>query len=146
MCKVERVAAEIVRPLRHKVLRPNLPISSSVMPLDNHDASLHFCVNNGNRILSVASFYKEPFDELSNKESYRLRGMATEPKEQGNGYGSQVLKAALIYLKQKTNTEILWCNARTTAFGFYEKMGFSIVGDEFDIPNIGPHKKGFIYL
>ena len=27
-----------------------------------------------------------------------------------------------------------------------EKMGFNIVGDEFDIPNLGPHKKGFINL
>jgi len=25
-------------------------------------------------------------------------------------------------------------------------MGFNIVGDEFDIPNLGPHKKGFINL
>jgi len=25
-------------------------------------------------------------------------------------------------------------------------MGFNIVVDEFDIPNLGPHKKGFINL
>ena len=25
-------------------------------------------------------------------------------------------------------------------------MGFNIEGDEFDIPNLGPHKKGFIDL
>ena len=50
------------------------------------------------------------------------------------------------YLTKETQSEILWCNARTTAFEFYEKMGFTIVGDEFDIPNLGPHKKGFISL
>lgn len=141
-----QVVAEVVRPLRHKVLRPNLPISSSVMPLDDHDASVHFCVKKGNHILSVASFYNESFDSLPNKKAYRLRDMATEPKEQGNGYGSQVLMAAMDYLKQNTTTEILWCNARTTAFGFYENMGFMIVGEEFEIPNIGPHKKGYIAL
>ena len=50
------------------------------------------------------------------------------------------------FQRKKTESEILWCNARTTAFGFYEKMGFNIVVDEFDIPNLGPHKKGFINL
>ena len=72
--------------------------------------------------------------------------MATEPSEQGKGYGKMVLNDVIAYLSKETESEILWCNARTTAFGFYEKMGFNIVGDEFDIPNLGPHKKdSFIY-
>ena len=74
------------------------------------------------------------------------RGMATEPSKQGKGYGKMVLKGVIDYLTKETQSEILWCNARTTAFEFYEKMGFTIVGDEFDIPNLGPHKKGFINL
>ena len=45
-----------------------------------------------------------------------------------------VLKGVIDYLTKETQSEILWCNARTTAFEFYEKMGFTIVGDEFDIP------------
>jgi len=30
--------------------------------------------------------------------------------------------------------------------GFYEKMGFTILGKVFDIPKLDPHKTGFIEL
>ena len=146
MAKVKKVSAEIVRPLRHKVLRPSLPFKSSIMDLDDHDYTFHFCVKEEFRIISVASVYHESFVEMPKKDAYRLRGMATEPSEQGKGYGKMVLNDVIAYLSKETESEILWCNARTTAFGFYEKMGFNIVGNEFDIPNLGPHKKGFIHL
>ena len=35
--------------------------------------------------------------------------------------------------------DLVWCDARTTAAGFYERMGFTVVTDEFDKPGIGPH-------
>ena len=34
-----------------------------------------------------------------------------------------------------------WCNARTTAIGFYEQAGWSTATDVFDIPTAGPHVK-----
>jgi len=36
--------------------------------------------------------------------------------------------------------DLLWCDARKVALGFYEKMGFKILGDFYEIPIIGPHK------
>jgi predicted GNAT family N-acyltransferase len=33
----------------------------------------------------------------------------------------------------------VWCNARTPARGFYERAGFAAVGEEFALPDIGPH-------
>ena len=91
MDKVKIVSAEIVRPLRHKVLRPSLPFESSIMDLDAHDNTFHFCVKEEFRIISVASAYHESFIELSQKDAYRLRGMATEPSEQGKGYGLSLI-------------------------------------------------------
>ena len=35
--------------------------------------------------------------------------------------------------------DLVWCDARATAAGFYERMGFTVVTDEFDKPGIGPH-------
>ena len=32
-----------------------------------------------------------------------------------------------------------WCNARTTAIGFYEQVDWSVETDIFDIPTAGPH-------
>ncbi|MDC1037594.1 GNAT family N-acetyltransferase [Candidatus Marinimicrobia bacterium] len=144
MFKVERVLSNVVRPLRHKILRPNLPFQDSILPEDDFLISAHFIVENNGNIVSVASVYKEYFEAIPTRKGYRLRGMATEKKEQGKGFGTVVLKGAIHYLKNETDADIIWCNARVSAFGFYEKMGFIIVGDEFDLSNIGPHKTGYI--
>jgi hypothetical protein len=34
---------------------------------------------------------------------------------------------------------LLWCNARVPARRFYERARFSVVGDEWEEPNTGPH-------
>ena len=34
---------------------------------------------------------------------------------------------------------MVWCNARTPARGFYERYGFVAEGEEFELPDIGPH-------
>ena len=33
----------------------------------------------------------------------------------------------------------VWCNARLSAAGFYERVGFGRVGGVFEIAGIGPH-------
>jgi len=33
----------------------------------------------------------------------------------------------------------VWCDARTTAAGFYERAGFTVVAGPYDKPGIGPH-------
>jgi predicted GNAT family N-acyltransferase len=35
--------------------------------------------------------------------------------------------------------DLVWCDARVTAAGFYEQMGFTVVTGEFDKPGVGPH-------
>ena len=35
--------------------------------------------------------------------------------------------------------DLLWCNARVVALGFYERLGFVAEGPEFEIVPIGPH-------
>jgi len=34
---------------------------------------------------------------------------------------------------------LIWCNARTSAVEFYRKLGWEILGTEFDVPDVGPH-------
>jgi predicted GNAT family N-acyltransferase len=33
----------------------------------------------------------------------------------------------------------VWCNARTPARSLYERAGFTVASDEFELPEIGPH-------
>lgn len=79
------------------------------------------------------------------KNPYRLRGMATDNAYRGMGLGSQILQHGEMLLKVM-NCDLLWFNAREIAFPFYEKNGFKITGDMFDIPGAGPHKVMYKWL
>ena len=75
MFKIEKVSPDAVCPLRHKVLRPNLPFEASCLPSDNDPDAIHFTVKKDDTILSIASLYSESFEAMPNKNFYRLRGM-----------------------------------------------------------------------
>ena len=64
--------------------------------------------------------------------------MASAPHVRGQGYGARALRFGIAEVKKRGGA-LLWCNARTGAVWFYERLGFSTVGEEFDIPPIGPH-------
>ena len=64
--------------------------------------------------------------------------MATHPDHAGKGQGAAIINFAVNELSSQ-NASYIWCNARKIAIGFYEKLGFSIISAEFDIPGIGPH-------
>ncbi len=64
--------------------------------------------------------------------------MATLEEYRGRGVGKNLLNEAFLIIKERQG-DALWCNARTNAIGFYEKLGFSVVGDEFEIEGVGPH-------
>ena len=98
------------------------------------------------RLVVVASVTKEReqrFKTFSSSNQYRLRGMATEQEMRGRGFGSAVLSACLERCWSEGG-ETFWCNARTSAAGFYEKRGFSTLPEEFEIPGIGPHRVMYI--
>jgi predicted GNAT family N-acyltransferase len=60
--------------------------------------------------------------------------MATAPDLRGSGVG-----AALLRTVEREVAAPLWCNARTTAAGFYARHGWRTVGEEFLVQDIGPH-------
>jgi predicted GNAT family N-acyltransferase len=63
--------------------------------------------------------------------------MATDP-ERGRGTGGALLRACVDHARHEGGTRV-WCNARTPARGFYEHAGFVAEGEEFALPDIGPH-------
>ena len=64
--------------------------------------------------------------------------MATLESYRGKGLSSSLLKIAFPTI-QKNNVHKVWCNARVDAVGFYQKIGFEIIGEQFDIEDVGPH-------
>lgn len=76
--------------------------------------------------------------QLGSETWWRVRGMATEPDARGAGVGSAVLGALLDHARQHGGGGV-WLNARTPARSFYERHGFSVQGEVWDEPEIGPH-------
>jgi len=132
---VKYISAEETLPLRSAVLRKNLPLAQCAFETDHLGFHLGAFVNG--RLVSVATFFPEDYPELGTA-GYRLRGMATDPEYAGQGYGFQLIQFAINHL-QNNGISYLWCNARSSALGFYKKLNFTIISDEFIVAGIGPH-------
>jgi ribosomal protein S18 acetylase RimI-like enzyme len=64
--------------------------------------------------------------------------MATLPDMQGRGAG-RALVAEGDRVAAAAGAALMWCNARVTARGFYERLGYVAVGDAFELPASGRH-------
>jgi ribosomal protein S18 acetylase RimI-like enzyme len=134
---IARVASVRVRPLRQAVLRPHQPPEACVYPGDDHPSTGHFAMSLEGVIVGVASVFRQA-PEPDDPGAWRIRGMATAPEVRGRGHGAALLRACLDHARAHGGTRV-WCNARSTAAGFYRRMGFREEGPEFDLPGIGAH-------
>lgn len=134
--RVARVAADVVRPLRAAVLRPGLPLAESVYPEDDDPATRHLAaIDPAGAVVGCATFFPEPRDGAP---GWRLRGMATHRERRGCGIGSALLRAGLAAAAD-AGVALVWCNARTSAVGFYERFGFVVSSAEFLTAGGIPH-------
>ena len=78
-------------------------------------------------------------DKEGQGTSIRLRGMAVEPRFQKSGVGSVLLLYGLDAMRS-LGANVVWCSARTGVLPFYERHGFIVTGEAFDIPDAGPHR------
>ena len=107
-------------------------------PGDDDANTAHFGAFRNGELLCVASLYQASFPGEPETAAFQLRGMATAPEARGSGLGTAIVNACVAHVREKGGA-LLWCNARTSAAEFYRKLGFQIVGGEFDIPTVGPH-------
>jgi GNAT superfamily N-acetyltransferase len=135
---IRRITAAETLPLRLEVLRPGRPIETARFPGDEADSTRHFGAFFDGQVVGIASVYRAEMPGMPGVAALQLRGMATAPTARGFGLG-RALTFACADFARTSGAQILWCNARTTAIGFYQKLGFESVGDEFEIPDVGPH-------
>jgi len=126
------------RSIRREVLRPCGPESDIAYPGDAGDSARHFGAFDGDKLTGVATFLPEPCPDGQGTAAWRLRGMATIRPAQARGVGGQLLRHG-IECASTQGVRVIWCYGRTTARAFYERHGFSAVGEEFALPNSGPH-------
>lgn len=144
--QIRPITAAETRPLRAEILRPGQPPESLVLYGDDTPGSFHVGAFVDGALVGTATIYREPMPTgtdpgrpgLDPANAFRLRGMATQTHLQGQGLGRAVLQRCIEHVRD-AGADVLWCNARSSALGFYQKLGFETVGDEFDIEGIGPH-------
>ena len=125
-------------PLRLAVLRPGRPIEAAQFPGDDAETTRHFGAFRDGSLLGIASLYLAEMPEQPGLRAFQLRGMATALEARGLGLGCALVHACLAFTREQ-GAQMVWCNARTSAAGFYSKLGFETVGGEFEIPDVGPH-------
>jgi GNAT superfamily N-acetyltransferase len=138
---IRRAKVHEIFPLRHAVLRPGRPVSYSVYSED--EGAVHVGAWDDDMLVGCATVFPEPWpgnDRLATvPDAWRLRGMAVDPSMQGTGVGRLVLAEAAAAARE-SGAPVLWANARTSALGFYERMGWKIIGEEYVASDSGlPH-------
>ena len=135
---VRPITAAETRGLRAAVLRPGQTPAELVYPGDDAARTLHLGAFRDAGLVGIASFYFEAQPSAPGRDAVRLRGMATLPAVRGEGFGTALMEAGIAWARA-AGAERIWCNARRSARGFYEKLGLVVEGDVFEIPGIGPH-------
>lgn len=135
---IEQVYLEAVIGVRHQMLREGQPRHSCYYPEDRYKNTVHFAAKLNNEVIGCTSVYKESHPDFSLRQSWRIRGMAVLNVFQRQSVGSDLLKACINHAISH-KADVIWCNARSNVVKFYKCAGFKVIGDEFEIPNIGPH-------
>ncbi len=135
--EIVEMSAMDLRPLRFLVLWPHKrSIEECLLDIDFLPSTRHFgALDENGSLLACCTMVME--QRMIDQQYYplRLRAMASHPTVRGRGVGKQLLLEAI----QRCGGESVWCDAREKAVAFYEKCGWQVKSDVYQIPIIGPH-------
>jgi ribosomal protein S18 acetylase RimI-like enzyme len=140
---VAEVPAEVTYPLRRAVLRPDGGDLNWIGDEDGTTFHLAARTDMGD-VVGVVRFHPNACPWLgagrgvTARSPWQLRGMATDPTVRGAGAGRALIEHGLAEVAARGG-DLVWCDARTTAIGFYERVGFTVMTEPFDKPLVGPH-------
>lgn len=123
--------------LRDEILRRPIGLSLKDEDLSDEARQLHFGIFDDQRMLRVLLL--DPQDE----QTVKMRQMAVRSELQGSGLGKQLVRFAEGAAKEHGYSKIT-LHARKTAVPFYERLGYSVTGDEFlevGIPHLSMEKQ-----
>jgi GNAT superfamily N-acetyltransferase len=165
---VERVPAAETLELRWRVLRPHQKLEEMKLQGDEDPDTAFYVARDGvsRKVLATASVQREapPWEPQARRDrdhagpagrlqvprearlaageegtnSWRLRAMATAHGLRSRGLGRRVLDAVIGHVST-AGGGLLWCGARIRAVPFYERAGFSTLGDLYEEPVVGTH-------
>ena len=121
--------------LRHAVLRPGRPLDTARFAGDDELTTVHVGVFDRASAVGCATVMYRPLDD--GEPALQLRGMATAPERAGQGIGRAVLRYLEEDVARGAHVRVLWCNARTSASGFYAGAGWKLASAVFEAQSAG---------
>lgn len=110
--------------LREDILRQPLGLRLSQEELDKEKENLMMAAFDDDKMLACCMLVEE------GPQTVRLRQMAVLNDLQGQGIGKALLQFAENVARDRGYQKITM-HARKNAAGFYEKLGYRVIGDEF---------------
>ena len=95
--------------------------------------SVQVFASEGERIIGCLRIYQKEPGVL------QIGRVAVIESQRGRGIGMQMMRQAISYVRDNLTDEKMYLEAQTYAIGFYEKLGFKVISDEFLDEGI-PHK------
>lgn len=141
--QIAPIAAEETYKLRHEVLWPNASLLEVQLAVDS--ASIHLGAfahqqedfSEKRAPIGVITIHvSRPKDESASAEASsesleaQFRKLAVAPEWQGRGIGSKLVEQAGT-VAHDAGACSLWCDARTSALAFYERLGMQTEGKSF---------------
>ena len=127
---IKKVSVEDILPIRHKVLWPDKPFE--FVKVEGDEEGIHFGLYENSILVTIISLFAEG-------KSLRFRKFATLTEYQNRGLGKLMILKVIDYA-QENSFERLWCDARTDALNFYERVGFKKFSEPFFKENIEYYK------
>ena len=95
--------------------------------------SVQVFASKGDRIIGCLRIYVKEAGVL------QIGRVAVIESLRGSGIGRMMMRQAISYVTENSTDEKIYLEAQTYAIGFYEKLGFKVISDEFLDEGI-PHK------
>ena len=119
---IKKVPIEEVWLMRQQIMYPAETLE--FVKLEDDASGTHLGLYRDDRLLSVISLFERD-------GSVQFRKFATIVNEQGKGYGTRLLQYVMDWASE-SESKIIWCNARLSATGLYEKFGMQQTGDSWE--------------
>ena len=123
--------------LRYDILRKPLNLQFDKKELEKEKDDILIGAFDDDRILGCCLLTHK------NRHEIRLRQMAVQNNLQGKGVGASMMNFAENISRDK-GYDIISMHARKTAIGFYKRIGYNSVGEEFievSLPHVRMEKK-----
>ncbi|EIW52359.1 GCN5-related N-acetyltransferase [Trametes versicolor FP-101664 SS1] len=133
---IRRIAAEETVPLRHAILWPDHPVSHVLLQEDASGLHYGAFLPGSPVAVAVISVFIDPLPaasgaSTSTQPAARFRKFACAPEHQGKGIGTRLLTQVFEVAAGEMGCGVVWCDARTSAAGWYERRGMRRFGEVF---------------